>query len=50
MAFLFLDQVRTNVLAWLGVHDPKDEAAISRSRDNLVNEVLAWRVKLRMER
>ena len=46
----FIEQLRKNVLSWLGVHDPKDEAAISRPRDSLVDEILAWRLKLRKER
>lgn len=30
--------------------DPKEEAQISRRRDDLSKEVVAWRVKLRRER
>jgi len=30
--------------------DPKDEAQLSRKRDDISKEILAWRVKLRRER
>ena len=30
--------------------DPREEAQLSRTRDDLTKEILAWRVKLRRER
>ena len=47
--FIYL-QLRAKTFSWFGMQDPKDEAQVSRKRDDISKEILAWRVKLRRER
>ena len=47
--FIYL-QLRAKTFSWFGMQDPKEEAQVSRKRDDVSKEILAWRVKLRCER
>ena len=46
----FTLKLRSTTFAWFGMKDPREEAQLSRTRDDLTKEILAWRVKLRRER
>ena len=47
---IIIFQLRGTTFSWFGMKDPKDEAQLSRRRDDLTKEIVAWRVTLHRER
>jgi len=45
-----LTKLRGTTFSWFGMNDPKDEAQLSRRREDLSKEIVAWRVTLRRKR